>query len=142
MDTGGTYVKMCEALVEIQSSWEPAHADWYWGIGDLHDDWEDKRFYGVHLLVDFDSEGGHFHLEPEHINKEYAVWLPYQDQLQVMVGGYTLELLDKFHSFCMWDEQFEELRDKMLETSMEQLWLAFVMNSLYQKQWSGEEWNV
>jgi len=24
--------------------------------------------------------------------------------------------------------------------SMEQLWLAFVMKELYNKQWSGEEW--
>ena len=47
-----------------------------------------------------------------------------QDQLQEMVDVWALELLDKFYTFCMWDEQFEELRDKMNPTSMEQLWLA------------------
>ena len=75
-------------------------------------------------------------------NKDNFIWLPRQDQLQEMVGGWTLELLDRFHHFCMWDDQFEETREKMTPISMEQLWLAFVMEEKFNKVWNGEKWDV
>ena len=74
-------------------------------------------------------------------NCERAIPLLEQDQLQEMVGGWVLELLDRFHSFCMWDDQFEELRDKMLPISMERLWLAFVMKQK-NKVWDGGKWTT
>ena len=63
-----------------------------------------------------------------------------QSQLQGMVGGHSFEVIDKFHAFCMWDEQFEECREDLSPISMEQLWLCYVMKTLHSKMWNGNEW--
>jgi len=76
------------------------------------------------------------------------IWLPRQDDLQKMVGKYPV-VFEKFvnevgiNDFNYGLEEmfewglFEEYSNS---TSMEQLWLAFVMKELYQKQWDGTEW--
>ena len=63
-------------------------------------------------------------------------WLPRQDQLQEMSEYFpsTLLLNSMFWNFA---------KDCYLpdEASMEQLWLAFVMKELHNKQWTGSEWS-
>ncbi len=93
------------------------------------------------------------------------VWLPRQDQLQEMIGDKDcLTLLSRFHYSCIpirhfkatakWvelDGELDMVHDSIplneVEctypkqfTSMEQLWLAFVMKEKYNKTWTGEEW--
>ena len=159
MDTTETFIKMCEKAEEIQELWKPAHGDWY----KRHDDDECFGFIRgddeIQLLADFDSEGGWFHLEPEHIEKNKHIWLPRQDQLQEMLGG-----VDKFQDFWFafygedeffyipdWAGHFHVERPMEIGgvieyrfdvTSMEQLWLAFYMKEKYSKQWltSKQEW--
>ena len=80
-----------------------------------------------------------------------------QDQLQEMVNPYEREqnqewhsqnkaydLLRVFMSFCCGDEYEMSQPTSYAEkfTSMEQLWLAFVMEECYNKVWSTEkeEW--
>ena len=89
-------------------------------------------------------------------------WLPRQDQLQEMVGQPNLAylLLDfrKFTSpdeYCLHGKSREagfynqdyckictNKRIKAFKTftSMEQLWLAFVMNEKFGKVWDGDKW--
>ena len=64
-----------------------------------------------------------------------AIWLPRQDQLQEMLQpcGFGILLWD-FHSFAS-----TLIRDENI-TSMEQLWLAFVMKERFNKVWDGKEW--
>lgn len=73
------------------------------------------------------------------VAKDLCIWLPRQDQLQEMLSikdvplqsvawvGYLLCLLQ--YDFARWT------------TSMEQLWLAFVMKEKYNKVWNGDNWN-
>ena len=58
-----------------------------------------------------------------------------QDQLQEMVdGGFTHQNFERFYQWY---------KSGIVQTlsSMEQLWLAFVMKSLYSKIWNGKEWS-
>ena len=104
------YVKMCEKSDEIQNEFEGNEYD----IGCLLSNINPKKnliVFVYQLLENPTSFPG----------KEYGglVWLPRQDQLQEMVEK------DNF---------------SVKATSMEQLWLAFVMKEKYNKQWNGEGW--
>ena len=74
--------------------------------------------------------------------RPYICILERQDQLQDML----IEPLCK--TFVYWMERFyiwadnRERHESMIGGcySMEQLWLAFVINELYQKKWNGKEW--
>jgi len=93
---------------------------------------------------------------PEFIGSPKAVWLPRQDQLQKMVDWkkwkrkhQTIQfgangLYDKFRpSMLVLPPEGEQglvwCSDNSM-TSMEQLWLAFVMWELHQKKWDGGKW--
>ena len=142
MDVSLEYIKQCEKATEIQA---------------LRDSERDGDFYLVGRTV-FDSYKEDIECTCHDVFEEYAkksstpskpdeyytriIWIPRQDQLQEMVGGHPLELLDKFYTFCMWDERFEEMREKLSPITMEQLWLAFVMKQKYGKALDSnkEEW--
>ena len=82
------------------------------------------------------------------------IWLPTQSQLQEMAGLELQELVEDFYQFamCSWAAQEDDdvfcKFDRSLSfhygdieiASMEQLWLAFVMNEKYDKVWDGEDW--
>ena len=123
MDTSLEYIKQCDCE-EIQNSWGIDLGDFY------------TRDYNIDIL----SFKGCLILREDKTALGHVLWLPRQDQLQKMVKVHPFELLDKFHSFCMWDEQFEEKREKLGAISMEQLWLAFVMSELHHKVWDNEAW--
>jgi hypothetical protein len=102
----------------------------------------------------------------EYNPKGENVWLPRQDQLQnilcfkdfyaddlIMDTNGLSELMIGFRNFCdpwegtgcmpqkvtvIWCEKEEEYIKQF--TSMEQLWLAFVMKENFQKIWDGEKW--
>ena len=73
---------------------------------------------------------------------EEIIWLPTQSQLQEMVEdeetkSYAITLLYKFHRFYNTKGDYPS---GLVFTSMEQLWLAFVMKEKYNKTWNGSEW--
>ncbi len=77
------------------------------------------------------------------------IWLPRQDQLQEMVINNPFKGLLNMHFFFadfFYDETMEEVGcgsqpiEPQKFTSMEQLWLAFVMKEKYNKAWNGKEW--
>ena len=78
------------------------------------------------------------HGEPPHkyTDIETAIWLPRQDQLQDMTdyngNGELLYAIDEFF------ESTENIENDMI--TMEQLWLALVMKTLYNKIWNGKDW--
>ena len=66
-----------------------------------------------------------------------AVWLPRQEDLQAMVyGEFLYSKIAKFYKFAL----SQATRIDYRFTSMEQLWLAFVMLKLHSKVWNGTEW--
>ena len=82
-----------------------------------------------------DDEHNYFH-EFETLPKN-DIWLPRQDQLQAMVAPKVDDIprlmcwmIRDFALFC---------QDKEI-TTMEQLWLAFVMKVKYNKVWDATDW--
>ena len=63
-----------------------------------------------------------------------GVWLPRQDQLQEKIRDEWEGTSQLAFGFASFTDEFVEI------TSMEQLWLAFVMKEKYSKQWSGTDW--
>ena len=63
-----------------------------------------------------------------------------QDQLQEMVGGFG-GFEEFYNEFCFpYEGEFGIPQYMGSCTSMEQLWLAFVMKEKYQKVWDGNDW--
>ena len=81
------------------------------------------------------------HWTPDHEFKKTTIWLPMQHQLQAMhEKKHPLELLDNFHSFCMWDESLEDIRENLALISREQLEIRFLMHELHGKVWTDGGW--
>ncbi len=124
MDTRETYIKMCDCE-EMQKSF-PAYDDSNY-IYNL------CRMKVVYSSSNVYWDGGNG-----------LIWLPTQDQLQGMVisghpdGAYQLVML--LGDFRAWFLERATLKQKF--TSMEQLWLAFVMKEKYNKIWNGEKWEI
>jgi len=135
VDKTKEYILMCEKAVEIQKSYKnkidmDGNIDKEWNVGDV------LFRYGE---VEVSSNEGEYGL-PDRQDGE--VWLPRQDQLQEMRSWdkrMTIrETLETFSVFIGFERA--EYYDKF--TSMEQLWLAFVMKEKYNKQWNGKDWKI
>lgn len=88
-------------------------------------------------MVISDSEGSHAYTMSEFF-KHRHVFLPSQDYLQKLISEENvLSLLCGFEDFI--------IKQVFIEsdiTSIEQLWLAYVMDKLYNKIWNGSEWII
>jgi len=158
MDISKEYIKMCDCP-EIQGLWKYEKGDWF------ADKYFDKCGAGVieSTLVD-EYIGDNWNTIASRItefNLCQSIWLPRQDQLQEMYitthdykGMATIKDEASFpqsliHS--IWFFAFEtdgggdyagvnEYAHQF--TSMEQLWLAIVMQMKHNKTWNGEAWAV
>ncbi len=131
MDVSSDYVKMCEKADEIQGQWILQDNDTYY--------WVENRFGVEYPRINkwcvWCAEENGLSLPTN------AIWLPTQPQLQKMLGRYLWQLnFDFVRWLC--DEPYDgHIRHKHLDfTSMEQLWLAFVLKEKYNKVWLGEDW--
>ena len=134
MDTSETYIKMCDCK-EIQAIVKPVNT-----IANAfrNGDWASVGGTEPYCLNDIPLANS--------MNRADIIWLPRQDQLQEMVvKGRTptkaiMDLEDAFHDYFCWDDGWIPSQYACSFTSMEQLWLAFVMKEKYNKMWNGEEW--
>jgi len=132
MDTSETYIKQCEKAVEIQESWQALKHDLYVYRED------DLKFH-IHMVrQDY---------IPQYLTKyPVYVWLPRQDQLQEMSGQLPTETWLVLKLVQWATEYSDHYKDTIYTqyarqfTSMEQLWLAFVMFDKYNKVWDEESW--
>ena len=118
MDTSETYIKMCEKAVEIQK-----------------------------VAPKFrPCRGPDYWYYPLNRDVERPIWLPCQDQLQEMVGGYQPQIFRTFVEFVIGSRYLETWGDHLgpwdNHQSFEQLWLAFVMEEKYGKIWTGSDWQL
>lgn len=130
MDTSVEYIKMCEKAVEVQDGWRPK-------IGDIYS--SSTPQYGVqqNKIVIIESTKYHkFSKAKTSFRRRYMFWLPRQDQLQGMVTKFSE--VKVAHIIINVDKMNEDYFCKF--SSMEQLWLAFVMREKYNKNWNGEDW--
>jgi hypothetical protein len=126
MDTSPSYMKMCEKASEIKVYWKPDFGDFY-----------------ISLAGGISSESQPITSELElglpYMNQIKAVWLPRQDQLQEIISDQYTEPWDlavEFANALMGDDS--DYFNRFL--SMEQLWLAYVMNQKFNKRWNGRDW--
>lgn len=142
MDTSETYIKMSDCP-EIQSFWQCKSGDWFYAKEDLGDG-NDKSFITKGEIV-CNGDLANFCWESscdfgggiENFNS--AVWLPRQDQLQEMV--LTNHLPDELRKIIGYFNDFVGSVTPSF-TSMEQLWLVFVMSEKHNKYWDGNEWKT
>ena len=120
MDTSKEYIKMCYEAKELQ----------------------DRDF--VYFMTHPKEYVGEYNCEHGGV----MTWLPRQDQLQEMIKfepweGQTTSLhrlFFKFREFVQNDDADTWWDFKGDFTSMEQLWLAFVMKEKYNKVWNNAQW--
>ena len=135
MDISEQYIEMSKEAEEIQLlRREEKHKDTgKWVDGDFYADIAD------HTSMAHPSYPDAWADEPYYLHHPIeAIWLPRQDQLQEMLMNPPntlcpdiLTMLRLFNTFASVNPQF---------TSMEQLWLGFVMKEKYEKVWDGERW--
>lgn len=128
MDKSSEYIKMCDCF-EIQDNWKQK-------IGDCTDN-------GIVVLIHSPDKTMQVRLEWNTLkHKNNLVWLPRQDQLQGMMEKDRKSVASirsvegKIHGIWL----FLRKNPNIDITSMEQLWLAFVMHELHKKVWTGEKW--
>ncbi|MCF8105897.1 MAG: hypothetical protein K9K64_10465 [Desulfohalobiaceae bacterium] len=140
MDKSKTYISMCERAQEIQKLWTREHGDFFVGkkgriecwIAGIHDHRDIRRGVGVERT----AEGGLVRI------CRY-IWLPRLDQLIEMaqVPGRRYELVTQdFHDWTRRDYGFIPGRPRRIFSSLEQAWLAFVMQQKHHKGWDGRRW--
>jgi len=138
MDVSPEYVAMCDCP-EIQGHrLEERHSDTgKWQEGDFWTtrfDVDKGKVFIVYKPNDAWADEPHYLHHPIE-----CIWLPRQDQLQMMYsnGNFGLQTLCCF----IYDFATSQYGSGFtINGSMEQLWLAFVMKSLYQKSWNGSGW--
>ena len=131
MDTSKTYIEMCNCP-EIQKVWETQDGDVFAEEGG----WDGDTELVMGIAFDCDDT---FYSQPD----GDALWLPRQDQLQEMLPLEARSYLGPIRDFAFENEMnFSGVRNVFVFSSMEQLWLAFVMKEKHDKVWNGEEWDV
>ena len=152
MDTSEQYIKMCEKAVEIQEAWVPVLGDYCThpeGAWLDTEGWVITKYFDIEEKVKVFSGMAFTHSHSfdysnyETFEKADCTWLPRQDQLQEMVSVPIGTFNDNFWTILEdlrdWGHNYAEFQ-QWIPLSMEQLWLAFVMNEKYNKVWNGEDW--
>jgi hypothetical protein len=126
MDTSSDYIKMCEQAAEIMNNWHYEFGDFYVSMS--------AGITSETLLIASDLE-----LQKSYMDQITAVWLPRQDQLQAFIlDQYATpwDLLIEFVNTLMSDKAsyFEKF------PSMEQIWIAYIMDKKFHKKWTGNDW--
>lgn len=124
MDTSKEYIEMCEKAKEIQENHKIISGDYFNGGEICEDIFECNNDEGYLIKTIY----GKWFLPSE------CVWLPRQDQLQEMVNR-------SYHPFGLVFGLCGFVKKLPVKvTSMEQLWLAFVMYEKFNKIWDGKKW--
>jgi len=119
MDTSKYYILMCGKAKEIQELRRE------WKEGDIfsrgHIDFNKICYVSCDALTSW------------YIRRNDDIWLPRQDQLQEMINKNNFEAYKEFELWYL-------NADIKQFTSLEQLWLAFVMKEKNNKLWNRKKW--
>jgi len=131
MDCGNNYILMCEKAEEIQRLWKPKDGDYAWHPNEGDDYmgyWEFPTEIAIVKVTESKSAQWWLHW----------LWLPRQDELQEIYHGGCLIVAGLLQ--LIWEFMRHNIKYVDSFTSMEQLWLAFVMKERWNKVWNGEKW--
>jgi hypothetical protein len=142
------YRTMAEKAKEIQSSWKPENGDWFLCVQPYADN-EISCCGDVQVPYDNEIWEYDYYEGGDKISQDWCIWLPRQDQLQDMIGGFGKQLR---HFLTIIQRGYNppdcETWDIMVGIdnkyckSMEQLWLCFVMKEKHNKKWNGKDWAI
>ena len=126
MDTSSEYITMCAKATEIMHNWHYKFGDFYVSFT--------AEIPSEVLTIVSDLE-----LHSSYMNQIKAVWLPRQDQLQALIlDQYATpwDLIIEFANTLMSDKAsyFDSF------SSMEQIWVAYIMDKKFNKKWTGKDW--
>ena len=130
MDTSLEYTEMCLSSTEIQRKWNKKAGDFF--INKWLNYRTNKWVHETHVI--FECIEDPHHSIPNNFDSVYC-WMPRQDQLQDMLNLDLHAMVIELKAFIEW-----EYYDSLRFTSMEQLWLSFVMYEKFNKFWSGCAW--
>lgn len=153
MDTSEEYIKMCEAAVEIQDNHKWLIGDWFVYIHSeqgegtfLHFTTEVLVEAKERVVIGLGEKNMPSLCEAKGTTHQWDIrdvkWLPRQDQLQAMCKHTddVYALVELFAKCVNSGELYLIGNQGKCFTSMEQLWLAFVMKEKYDKVWDGDKW--
>jgi hypothetical protein len=126
MDITYKYIEMCKKAEEIQNNWKPEFGDFYVSMAGG-------------LTSESQTINSELELKMPYMIQIKAVWLARQDQLQMIINDQyaaSWDLAVEFANALIGDKA--DYFEKFL--SMEQLWLAYVMNQKFSKRWNGKDW--
>ncbi len=150
MDTTELYVKMSDCP-EMQDGWEPEHGDVVY-VESYHTVALRPDtlivLYGQPNMPEGIGRGWWIATDGTGPFKEKGIFLRSQSQLQGMVGPFPNFVLgikcpvQKVWSYIGKFYDWSRSKSAYLQdfTSMEQLWLAFVMHEKHGRVWDGEKW--
>lgn len=155
MDTSKEYIKMCEQAVEIQKGSDFTKAeqgDWFIPAVFLckngKPDKKKKRYYDFDylLVAQYEAEDIEASVDYSLQAEEYLIWLPRQDQLQVMVGDKEWYLEHDLTGSGANDYPYSvhTKPDGVYHygDSPEEALLKYVMSEKFNKTWNSEEWET
>lgn len=151
MDLTQRYISMCDdedvqrPFLEDKAELEDNIKRLSWAY--LFTDGYGNRITGIYTGIDEDDPNRHhvFLALPvynsarfwiQNLNK--VIWLPTQAQSQEIYQrepATTFDILDDFNDFWRTEAKY-----KYQFSSMEQLWLAFLMKTKFSKEWEYEKW--
>lgn len=160
MDNTETYIKMSERAIDIQMLWTPQEGDWFKAdeVRCLSCKWfcQEYKYPEIEFAMTEDIEWnvvdeGSVPVQEITMGRgkfifkryRYPIWLPRQDQLQKMLGlkdECPLHVLKYIISKTQHKDSLDKHNYWVDIDSMEQLWLAFVMEEKFNKFWNGEDW--
>jgi len=147
MDSTETFAVMCEAAQEIQQNWQPQCGDWVASASHTLRRAGQNRNVRVVEYMDDDRPIIHsrqFNKMMDAKHRGDLIWLPRQDQLQEMIGGDNYQtfwnLVVSLSSEEPLDQSPYAIYDETAKTSLEQVWIRYVMSEKFHKFWNGITW--
>ena len=138
MDKSGRYIAMCEKAMEVQLCWKPAHGDFF-----VDKDGHTRCWIDGQHTADKVKKGFAVKTCRNVIQITKFIWLPRLDQLIEMaqVPGRRYEsVTTDFHQWTRAPYPSLPERPTNQFSSLEQLWLGFVMEQKHRKKWREKQW--
>ncbi len=140
MDKSPAYVTMCEKAAEVQEHWRQEHGDVFLGEQGRITCWvagvHDTKPIRQGMCIERSSDDKLIRL------RKY-IWLPRLDQLieLAQVPGKRYERITQdFFEWTKREYPFSSGEPRHIFGSLEQIWLAFVMQRKFDKGWDGLRW--
>ena len=138
MDTSTEYIAMCDAALEIQKTWVPAHGDFFIGERNKLRVWIEGINDPGKVVTGIEVE---FRDGIPSLTR--YIWLPRLDQLIELAQEAHVRYEKTTQAFFDWTRRDYGLipgEPRKIFSSLEQTWLAFIMLRKHGKKWDSTSW--